>query len=237
MNGLKNYLITILSSKTNIFSSCLALLFALLDIKGLINNFSANLVPIGIFLLVLIAGFIIHFLTTAPVARKQHPITEEKIPDRTEYHSADSSGQGSQTLQAVAQSRKLWLPTILVSMIVFFAITTAGSIYYVRDADIYYVVLENGLTEQRAIQLKKRINELPGLGEAGLSTRIIEHPKVHDKFELIIGRGYLAKEKANESLEKFRSFTSEFDAYVTGPQKIPFSYKKLKFIQNHFMDN
>ena len=235
MNGVKNYLITTLSSKTNIFSSCVALLFTLLDIKGLINDFSANLVPIGIFVLVLIAGFIVHFLITT--SKNHHPETEGKILERAEYNSPDSSSQASQTFQADAQPRKLWLPTILVSMIVFLAITTAGSIYYIRDAAIYYVVLENGLTEQKAIQLKKSVNELPGLGEAGLKTRIIEHPTVQGKFELIIGRGYLTKEKANESLEKFRSFSSKFEAYVTEPQKIPFSYKKLKFIQNHFMDN
>ena len=43
-------------------------------------------------------------------------------------------------------------------MILFFTLMTTGSLFYVKNMGVYYVVLKDDLTEKEAIDLKENTN-------------------------------------------------------------------------------
>jgi len=119
---------------------------------------------------------------------------------------------------------------IIFATILFFTLMTIGSLYYVKNMGVYYVVLENNLTEKEAIDLMERMNNSSVFSSNGLSSRILELP--NDKYELILRNAYINEDKADSDLEKVKSFQSQFKPYKVGPQKVANYSKKIRYLQN-----
>ena len=135
---------------------------------------------------------------------------------------------------ASSKNSKLRLAKVLFSMILFFALMTLGSLYYVKNMGVYYVVLQNDLTQQEAENLMQTTNKFYEFSTHGLSTRILELP--NDKYELILRNGYIDEYKADLDLEKVKSLKLAFIPYKVGPQKVANYSKKIRYLQHHIFN-
>jgi hypothetical protein len=114
---------------------------------------------------------------------------------------------------------------------------TAGSLYYIKNLDIYYVVLQNNLNIKQAKVLQAESNNSEAFKMIGLSTKIIKMREV-GQYELILYNGYLSEEKAKMDLVKVKTVlsSSEIKPYLVGPQRIPSLKKKIIYIQKHLFN-
>ena len=128
------------------------------------------------------------------------------------------------------KSSKTIFAKIIFATILFFTLMTIGSLYYVKNMGVYYVVLENNLTEKEAIDLMGSTNNSSEFSSTGLKTRILKLQ--NNKYELILRNGYINEHKADLDLEKVNSLKLEFKPYKVGPQKVANYFTKIRYLEN-----
>jgi hypothetical protein len=220
---MKNKIKAICLSKINILSVSFSIFLFLKDIKEVITGFASHLILIGLSTIVLIGLLFINlFLTRSKEKNIESNSSsyDEKINQKENIFQPNTSLKSSKTIFA----------KIIFATILFFSLMTIGSLYYVKNMGVYYVVLENNLTEKEAIDLMESTNNSSDFSSNGLSSRILELP--NDKYELILRSGYISETKADSDLEKVKSLKLEFKPYKVGPQKVANYFKKIKYLQN-----
>jgi hypothetical protein len=224
---MKNKIKSICLSKTNILSISSAFFFFLIDIKQVITGFASYLYEIGVFIIVLVGLLIINLL-----------MTKTKNDNNENTSSANTaiinSKEKSVQTNTSHKNRNIILAKIVFSVILFVALMTLGSLYYVKNMGVYYVVLKNDLTKQEADNLMKSTNNSYEFSTHGLSSRVLELP--NDKYELILRNGYINEYKAVSDLEKVKSLKLVFKPYKVGPQYVANYFKKIKYLQHDFFN-
>ena len=196
-------------------------LFFLKDINEVITGFASHLFLIGLSTIILIGLLLINLF-----------LTKSKEITRHNLFGADSDVINPIEIQTNTPDNniKSTIAKFCFSIILFFALMTLGSLYYIKNMGVYYVVLKNDLTKHQAEYLMKRNNNSEEFTNNGLSTRILELRD--NKYELILRNGYINEYKADLDLEKVKSMSLEFKPYKIGPQKVANYFKKVKYIQN-----
>lgn len=199
-----------------------------------ITSFASHLFLIGISIFVLIGLMMINLLMTENQNAKTtefeniHEINQKSNLVQTKYGVVQYNSSSTSTINKLRSAK------ILFSIILFFALMTLGSLYYVRNMGVYYVVLQNDLSPQKADYLMQTTNKSFESSGLGLSTRILELPNY--KYELILRNGYISEQKADSDLEKVKSLKLAFVPYKVGPQKVANYFRKIKYIQHHIFN-
>ena len=229
---MKNKIKSICLSKTNILSVSFSIFFFLKDIEEVITGFASHLVLIGISIIVLIGLLIINlFMTkTKNVNAAASANTEIINPNENLVQNNDGGFQEDVS----SKNSKIRLAKVLFSIILFFALMTLGSLYYVRNMGVYYVVLQNDLTQQEAENLMQTTNKSFEFSTHGLSTRVL--PLTNNKYELILRNGYIDEYKADSDLEKVKSLKLAFIPYKVGPQKGIRYSQKIIYLQHYIFN-
>lgn len=229
---MKNKIKSICLSKTNILSVSFSIFFFLKDIEEVITGFASHLVLIGISIIVLIGLLIINlFMTkTKNVNAAASANTEIINPNENLVQNNDGGFQGDVS----SKNSKIRLAKVLFSIILFFALMTLGSLYYVKNMGVYYVVLQNDLTQQEAENLMQTTNKSYEFSTHGLSTRVL--PLTNNKYELILRNGYIDEYKADSDLEKVKSLKLAFIPYKVGPQKGIRYSQKIIYLQHYIFN-
>ena len=220
---MKNKIKSICLSKTNILSVSFSIFFFLKDIKEVITGFASHLFLIGLSIIVLIGLLIINLFIT----KTKNNNNENAAGANTEIINPKENIVQTNTSP---KNSKINLAKIVFAIILFFTLMTLGSLYYVKNMGVYYVVLKNDLTKQEAEHLIESTNNSSEFSKYGLSSRILEFP--NDKYELILRNGYINEYKADSDLEKVKSLKLVFKPYKVGPQKVANYFKKIKYLQN-----
>ena len=229
---MKNKIKSICLSKTNILSVSFSIFFFLKDIEEVITGFASHLVLIGISIIVLIGLLIINlFMTkTKNVNAAASANTEIINPNENLVQNNDGGFQEDVS----SKNSKIRLAKVLFSIILFFALMTLGSLYYVKNMGVYYVVLQNDLTQQEAENLMQTTNKSYKFSTHGLSTRVL--PLTNNKYELILRNGYIDEYKADSDLEKVKSLKLAFIPYKVGPQKGIRYSQKIIYLQHYIFN-
>lgn len=229
---MKNKIKSICLSKTNILSVSFSIFFFLKDIEEVITGFASHLVLIGISIIVLIGLLIINlFMTkTKNVNAAASANTEIINPNENLVQNNDGGFQEDVS----SKNSKIRLAKVLFSIILFFALMTLGSLYYVKNMGVYYVVLQNDLTQQEAENLMQTTNKSYEFSTHGLSTRVL--PLTNNKYELILRNGYIDEYKADSDLEKVKSLKLAFMPYKVGPQKGIRYSQKIIYLQHYIFN-
>ena len=229
---MKNKIKSICLSKTNILSVSFSIFFFLKDIEEVITGFASHLVLIGISIIVLIGLLIINlFMTkTKNVNAAASANTEIINPNENLVQNNDGGFQEDVS----SKNSKIRLAKVLFSIILFFALMTLGSLYYVKNMGVYYVVLQNDLTQQEAENLMQTTNKSFEFSTHGLSTRVL--PLTNNKYELILRNGYIDEYKADSDLEKVKSLKLAFIPYKVGPQKGIRYSQKIIYLQHYIFN-
>jgi len=210
-------------SKINILSLSFTIFLYLKDFKEVITGFASHLFLIGISITVLIGLLIINFFLTKS---KDNKIESTSIA-KAEIININEKVYTTNTHQ---KNSKTFFAKIIFATILFFTLMTIGSLFYVKNIGVYYVVLKDDLTEKEAIYLKENTNNSYEFSSNGLSSRILKLP--NNKYELILRNGYINESKADSDLEKVKSLKLEFKPRKVGPQKVANYFKKIKYLQN-----
>lgn len=220
---MKNKIKAICLSKTNILSVSFSIFLFLKDIKEVITGFASHIILIGLSIIILIGLLLINLFLNKSKEKNiesNSSAYDEKINQKENISQSNTSLKNSKTIFA----------KIIFATILFFTLMTIGSLYYVKNMGVYYVVLENNLTEKEAIDLMKSTNNSSEFSSNGLSSRILELP--NDKYELILRNGYINETKADSDLQKVKSLQLKFKPYKIGPQKVANYFKKIRYLQN-----
>ncbi len=212
-------------SKSNILVVVATCFAFLRDTKDLIINFASNLILILISLVVLVALFILHYVFKNKNEESIQKTSESKI------NHLNLSKEKSSIFKRFSLSKAIF------SFILFIMMMTAGSLYYIKNLDIYFVVLQKNLNIKQAGVLKAESNNSEAFKMIGLSTRVIEMREV-GQYELILYNGYLSEEKAKIDLEKVKTVlsSSKIKPYLVGPQRNLSLKKKIKYLQKHLFN-
>lgn len=213
-------------SKTNIVAVSLSTFAYLKDLKELITSFASHLVLIGLTLFVLVSLLLVNLFMTKSANNENE--NAEKVENNTNQNISGFSN--AQEIYLPPERGNSFLPKLLFSSILFIVLMVIGSLFYVKNMGVYYVVLKNNLTEKEAIYLKSKINNSAEFSNNGLTSRFI--PIGKERFELILFNGYINESNANSDLEKVKSIAPEFSPYKVGPQDVANFYKKLRYLQN-----
>ncbi|MFM8490492.1 MAG: hypothetical protein ACKN9X_00935 [Candidatus Methylopumilus sp.] len=224
---MKNKIKAICLSKTNILSVSFSIFLFLKDIKEVITGFASHIILIGLSIIVLIGLLIIHLFLTKS---KKNNIENNSSVNAEIINPKENISQSNESVK----SSTTVVSKIIFATILFFTLMTIGSLYYVKNMGVYYVVLENNLTIKEAKELMERTNNSSVFSSNGLSSRILELP--NDKYELILRNGYINEAKADSDLEKVKSLQSQFKPYMVGPQKVANYFRKLWYLQNHIFN-
>jgi hypothetical protein len=230
---MKNKIKSICLSKTNILSVSFSIFFFLKDIEEVITGFASHLFLIGLSIIVLIGLLIINLFI---IKNKNE---NAAVGDNTEIGNPNEDIDGinpNRGFQEDASSKniKLSVAKIVFAIILFLALMTLGSLYYVKNMGVYYVVLKNDLTAKEAENLMKSTNNSYEFSTNGLSTRIL--PLTNHKYELILRNGYINEYKADSDLEKVKSLKLAFLPYKVGPTKGVYYSQKIKYLQHHIFN-
>jgi hypothetical protein len=156
--------------------------------------------------------------------------SKEKTIESNSSAYDEKTNQKENISQSSIKNSKTIFAKIIFATILFFTLMTIGSLYYVKNMGVYYVVLENNLTEKEAIDLMKSTNNSSEFSSNGLSSRILELP--NNNYELILRNGYINETKADSDLQKVKSLQLKFKPYKIGPQKVANYFKKIRYLQN-----
>lgn len=210
-------------SKTNILAVSLSTFAFLKDIQELITGFALHLILVGISIIVLIVLLLINLFISKSKGNdleKTERNKNEKIYQHENSNSINVSPKNSVSL----------FPKIIFSIILFFMLMTLGSLYYVKNMGVYYIVLKNDLTMEQSQDLKEKTNSSTDFMKHGLSSRFI--PNGSGKYELILFNGYINDFKADSDLEKVKSMNLGFQPYRVGPQYVANYINKIRYLQN-----
>ena len=220
---MKSKIKAICQSKTNILSVSFSIFLFLKDIKEVITGFASHIILIGLSIIILIGLLIIHMFFTKS---KKNNIENNSSANVEIINQKENISQSNKSLK----NSTTIFTKIIFATILFFTLMTIGSLYYVKNMGVYYIVLENNLTEKEAINLMESMNNSSVFSSNGLSSRILELP--NDKYELILRNGYINEDNADSDLEKVTSLQSQFKPYKVGPQKVANYFKKIRYLQN-----
>lgn len=211
-------------SKFNILSIVLGCFSTLNEFHDFVTGYVSRLYIIALCLFIAIILLAINLWSTSNDEKKEGILEK---PSGTEVLVANPINNSIETKGKVSIFAKL-----IFSGILFTLLMTAGSLYYIKNMGVYYVVVQNGLTQKQASGLSKKLNNVEALKDAGITTRYIQTRG--GKYEIILYNGYLTKATADSELAKVKSLNLGFKAYSTGPQYITNYFKKLKYLQVHF---
>ncbi len=217
---MKNKIKTICLSKANILSVTFSFFLFLKDINEVRTGFATHLPLIGLSIIALIVLLIINLFLTNSQDNKIESANTEIINPNDNNPPKYIPQKNSKNIFA----------KIIFASILFFTLMTIGSLYYVKNMGVYYVVLKNNLTQKEARDLKESLNNSPEFSSNGLSVRILELP--NDNYELILRNGYINESKADSDLEKLKSLKLKFKPYKVGPQNVANYFKKIRYLQN-----
>jgi hypothetical protein len=187
--------------------------------QELITGFASHLLLVIITILILVAMLIINFF----IKGKDQPMTEALL--NKEHGDLNSPVNDK---RKVATKTSLF-PKLIFSSLLFTVIMAIGSLNYIKNMDIYYVVLKKDLTKMQALDFKNKFNQSKNFNKLNLWSRVI--PIGNNNYEVILFNGYVSPKKATEDLKKVESATSEFKPYRVGPQKTPSFSRKIKYLQ------
>lgn len=204
-------------SPSNVFAIAISLFAFLSDVHELITGFSTHLwIVIVVFLFIFITLTIHLFLIDSNNKTPKEIVSDKEIISK-------NGNKNSKYVSYFSLSR------ILFSGLIFISIMTIGSLFYIKNKGIYYVVLQENLTINQAAQLKNRLNNNSLFKTQDLSCRIIYNSK--SGYEIILSRGYLSYDKALQESLKIPHSLFIKRPHIVGPQKITNFKNKLKYIQ------
>jgi hypothetical protein len=221
---MKSKIKAICLSKTNILAISLSTFAFLKDIQELITNFASHLLLVLLTVILLITLLSINLYLSnrkggngeyIDISTGNNKANEFEYP-RAEYH--------------LGASRMSILPKIIFSGILFIILMTLGSLYYIKNMGVYYVVIKNNLALEEAIDLQQKFNSSSDFVGEGLSTRILNVGG--NKHQLILFNGYISEQKAYSDLAKIKNTSLLLKPYKVGPQYVANYYKKVRYLQN-----
>ena len=223
-----NKLKTICLSKTNIFAAALSVFAFLKDMQELITSFASHIKLVLISALLLLGMLVINLIISN---KKQRNITDG-------LNTIDIQNKNKNVLiesvNLLDPKKSLFLPKIIFSVFLFIVLMTIGSLYYIKNMGVYYVVVQKGLSINEAVELKKQINTSESFIKVDLSTKILNTKD--GMTELVLNNGYITRDNAQEDLSKIKAMNERFQPYIVGPQNVANYLKKLKYIQNKFLN-
>lgn len=223
---MKNKIKAICLSKTNILSVTFSILLFLKDIKELITGFASHIILIGLSIIVLIGLLLINLFLTKSKENNIESNSSANVEIKNQKENISQSN-------TILKSSKTIFTKIIFATILFFTLMTIGSLYYVKNMGVYYVVLKNNLSMEQAKNLKEKTNSSSEFAEQGLSTRFIPNPQKNGKYELILFNGYINENKAEVDLKKVKSMKTDFNPHRTDkPQYVANYFRKLWYLQN-----
>ena len=220
---MKEKIKSICLSKSNFIALSLSLFAFLKDFQELITSFASHLLLVGISIIFFVVLLVINLFLSK---NKSSGTKDEERKNSVKTHQY----RDSKNAFNLSNKRISIFPKIIFSCILFFTLMTLGSLYYVKNLGVYYVVLKNDITLNEAIQLMDETNNSSGFSQLGLSSRILELGD--NNYELILFNGYINENKADIDLEKIKSIKTDFKPYKVGPQNVANYFKKIKYLQN-----
>jgi hypothetical protein len=217
------------TSKTNILAVSLSVFAFFKDMQELITGFASHLILVGITVATLVVMLIVNLTmakvkTGSAIANNKDDAGEIiKTPNVTVTSQGD-----------IKRTAGIW-NKMLFSSALFISIMGIGSIVYIRDMDIFYVVLKNNLPYEDARIVNEKFNQTSEFINLGLESRFI--PIGENNYEIILYNGYLTYEKAELDLIKVKQVKSTFRPYIVGPQKVTNPLKKIIYIQNDLFND
>jgi hypothetical protein len=205
------------SSKLNVLSISLAVFGHLMDLQELIASFASHLI---IILIVIVVSIGLLAMNSFFLNRSDNLVVKDDV--LSEENSSYNKGEGSKWNWSIYSK-------IIFSILIFVGVMTMGSLYYLKNKGVYYVVLQKDLTLDEAIRLKKRYNNSIGFEKNELDTRILEIGK--GNYELILNNGYFSPEKAKSDLSKVNGMSLGLKPYTVGPNYGANFIQKIKYFQ------
>jgi hypothetical protein len=223
---MKIKILSICKSKANILSVSLSIFLFLKDINEVITGIASHAILIGLSIAILISLLIINLSST----KSEADIVDDNLSEDVEK---SKHKKNIALLKKQQDTKTTFFTKIIFATLLFFTLMTIGSLYYIKNLGVYYVVLQNDLSFNQAKILKDETNCTDEFIEQGLSTRFIADPRKKGKYELILFNGYINESKAETDLKKLRSIKTNFHPYRTEkPQFVPNFFRKLWYIQN-----
>ena len=220
---MKDKIKSICLSKTNILAVSFSTFAFLNDLQELITNFASHLILVGLAIIVLIILLSINLILSNRKVNNTENAVSVKINKSNEHGNSSNRHISHKTSTSIFNK-------IIFSSVLFFTLMTLGSLYYVKNMGVYYVVLKNNLTLEEAKYLKEKTNSSTEFVEHKLSTRILEVGG--GKHELVLFNGYIIEQKANSDFELVMSMRLGFEPYKLGPQHVANYFKKIRYLQN-----
>jgi hypothetical protein len=219
---------TLCLSKTNIFAAAISSFAFLKDLQELITSFASHLKLVFISAIFLFGMLAINLIVSN---KKQRKISNgiNSIDDELKNNNILI---GEDNLKE--QKKSLIIPKIIFSTLLFLMLMTLGSLFYIKNMGVYYVVLQKELTIEKANALKKKTNSSEAFKNQGLSTRILNTSD--GMTELVLFNGYISNDNANEDLDKINSMNLGFKPYTVGPQYVANYRKKIKYLQHNIFN-
>lgn len=220
---------TLCLSKTNIFAVAISSFAFLKDLQELITSFASHLKLVIISAIFLLGMLAINLIVSN---KKQRKISNgiNSIDDELKNNNILI---GEDNLKE--QKKSLIIPKIIFSILLFLMLMTLGSLYYIKNMGVYYVVLQNNLTMEKAVALKKKTNNSEAFINQGLSTRILNTGM--GMTELVLFNGYISNDNANEDLDKINSMNLGFKPYtVESKYDVTNFRKKIKYLQYNILN-
>lgn len=215
-----NKIRSICLSRTNIIAVSISTYAFLKDVQEFITGFASHLKFVLIAFIVLIVLMMINLILTSRT--NQTPIERSKDDSLAENTSIDKFKNQS----------SLVFTKILFSICLFISIMTVGSLLYVKNMDVYYVVLKNNLSENQAKKISMKTNKIKSLREIKLLTRPIEYRQ--DKWEVILFNGYISRERAIKDSQILENLNLNMKFYIAkSPAKFT---RKISYLQKQLFN-
>ena len=248
-------------TKQNIVATSFTLALLFYDLKGFLAEISSNLYVIFIFFILLIIGLFVHFLLTRKKINHSekdktttidNTVPKENIPPQNQTQTSSTNEPNyyfplknkppkgnvdhSSTPHVLIKSKNFSALTKIIFALLFsLGLLLTASLFYIKNAGIYYVVIKKDLSNEQANEIKNEFNANIKNREEKLALKVIPQRGTKDKWELILMPGLLTKAKADKQLLKFKYSNKQFDPYIVGPQKRVNFFRKLNYLQKHLL--
>lgn len=222
---MKDKIKAICLSRNNILSASVTLFLFLKDVQEVITGFATHLflIVLSISILFVLLGINFYLTKSGDLVLDNH--SDAKTVNRLQFDNADPEGR-------YGRKNGMMFSKVIFSIILFITLTTIGSLYYIKNIGVYYVVLNNKLTIEQASKLKYELNSSEEFTSRKLSTRVIPNPEKKGLYELILYNGYINENKAEADLTMIKSMKLDFQPYKTESQFVANFFKKVWYLQN-----
>ena len=205
-------------SKTNILTFAISTFLFLKDFEEVATNLNEHRVIFAICALILFVMLLIHLFSRQKVTGNEDTVSGSKL----------ESNKINLTTRL-----KNSVPKLVFSSFLLLVILMIGFVYYLKNMDVYYVVLKKDLTIEQAQQLKTSINGSKEFQNIKLKTKIIEMPN-NNQFEVILDHGYFGKKHAEQYIDKVIDLEMGLQPYIVGPQKVAGIRKLKRYLFNEY---